>query len=263
MDLLKATEVRPESDGRFSVDLAEDWTVGDKPHGGYLMAVLAKAGLASLPAGTDPLVVSCEFLRPPETGPALVETEVRKQGKTVASVGLALNQGGQSRVTGTITAGQLPEAEPEWTELPDFPVEPDADALEFNSEFEGPSKIGWYMDTRFARHNAGLFTERRSGDPLEYRAWFRDPMNAPDLFFALVAGDMLPPLPFNLGHIGWSPTVQLTALLRAHPAPGWLRVQGNCRTVAGGWFDADATVIDSRGRLICQARQLAMLALPR
>ncbi|WP_031468493.1 thioesterase family protein [Sciscionella sediminilitoris] len=263
MDLNKASEVRAEAEGLFSADLSAEWSVGDKPHGGYLMAVLTRAALAAAGGDRDPLAVSCEFLRPPEAGPAELRTEVRKQGSTVSSIGVALEQHDAVRVTGTVTAGRLPDEEPAWAELPEFPVEPGPDALEFNTEFEGPSKIGWYMDTRFARHNASLFTDRKPGDPLEYRAWFRSPDDHPDIFFALVAGDMLPPLPFNLGHIGWSPTVQLTALLRAEPAPGWLRVQGNCRTVAGNWFDADATVIDSRGRLVCQARQLALLARKR
>jgi hypothetical protein len=68
------------------------------------------------------------------------------------------------------------------------------------------------------------------------------------------------PVTFNLGRMGWSPTVQLTALLRSRPAPGWLRIQVDCRAVHGAWFDSDATVVDSTGRLVCQARQLALTA---
>jgi hypothetical protein len=57
--------------------------------------------------------------------------------------------------------------------------------------------------------------------------------------------------------------VQLTALLRAHPAPGWLRIEARTTSVAGDWFDEDATVVDSAGRLVCQARQLALSPLSR
>jgi len=52
--------------------------------------------------------------------------------------------------------------------------------------------------------------------------------------------------------------VQLTALLRTRPAPGWLRVQAEARAVHDRWFDEDHTVVDSAGRLVCQARQLAI-----
>jgi hypothetical protein len=55
--------------------------------------------------------------------------------------------------------------------------------------------------------------------------------------------------------------VQLTALLRGRPAPGWLRLESVCRVVRGEWFDEDYTVIDAEGRLICQARQLALAPL--
>ena len=44
------------------------------------------------------------------------------------------------------------------------------------------------------------------------------------------------------------------------PAPGWLRVQVDCKAVHGPWFDSDATVVDSTGRLVCQSRQLALSA---
>jgi hypothetical protein len=57
--------------------------------------------------------------------------------------------------------------------------------------------------------------------------------------------------------------VQLTALLRGRPAPGWLRVESQSSTVANPWFDEDVTVIDAAGRLVCQARQLALSPLAR
>jgi hypothetical protein len=83
-----------------------------------------------------------------------------------------------------------------------------------------------------------------------------------DVLFALLAGDILPPTVFNLGGtVGWAPTVQLTALPRARPAPGWLRIEARARTVAGPWFDEDVTVVDSAGRLVAQARQLALAPL--
>ena len=57
--------------------------------------------------------------------------------------------------------------------------------------------------------------------------------------------------------------MQLTALVRGRPAPGWLRLEAASRTVRGMWFDEDYTVIDSAGRLVCQARQLALAPLAR
>jgi hypothetical protein len=74
-----------------------------------------------------------------------------------------------------------------------------------------------------------------------------------------MASDVSPPVILNLGRSGWAPTVQLTALLRAEPAPGWLRVQTSSRCVGARWFDEEAVVTDSTGALVCQSRQLAVM----
>jgi hypothetical protein len=53
--------------------------------------------------------------------------------------------------------------------------------------------------------------------------------------------------------------VELTWYMRAVPAPGVLRVAARCRHVSGGWFDEEAEVWDSAGRLVAQSRQLALV----
>lgn len=78
--------------------------------------------------------------------------------------------------------------------------------------------------------------------------------------FLLVALDALPPATFDLGLAGWSswaPTLELTAHVRALPAPGWLKVAHSTRNFAGGLLEEDAEVWDSAGRLVAQSRQLA------
>jgi hypothetical protein len=102
------------------------------------------------------------------------------------------------------------------------------------------------------------FLRGEPGQPV-IRGWARPRGEPTDVLFAMLAGDVLPPTVFNLGgERGWAPTVQLTALLRAHPAPGWLRMESRASSVGGGWFDEDVTVLDAAGRLVCQARQLAL-----
>ena len=55
---------------------------------------------------------------------------------------------------------------------------------------------------------------------------------------------------------GWAPTLELTAHVRAGPAPGWLKVRHATRNLAGGMFEEDCEVWDSAGRLVAQSRQL-------
>ena len=85
----------------------------------------------------------------------------------------------------------------------------------------------------------------------------------PDPLLLLLAVDALPPVTFDLGLFGWTPTLELTVHLRAVPAPGWLRVTHSTRNFAGGFLEEDAEVWDSAGRLVAQSRQLALAPTPR
>lgn len=269
-----ASRVRPLGDGTFTADLSAEWTVGHRPHGGYLLSMLARAALQVVAAaggqdGTaaneplDPLAVSAQFVRPPEVGPVLLRTELRKYGRTAAVVSANLEQRGRSCVEAVVTVGRMTDDTAVWTDLPDLPVKPPADSLDL-AAVPGASvfRLSRTCEIRLDQATAG-FLHGRVGDPLRLRMWARPRGEQPDPLFALVAGDISMPVTLNLGRYGWSPTVQLTALLRARPAPGWLRIEVGCRAVYGQWFDEDAVVIDSAGRLVCQSRQLALTPLER
>ena len=73
------------------------------------------------------------------------------------------------------------------------------------------------------------------------------------MFFA----DALPPVTFAQGRFGWVPTVHLSVLVRARPAPGWCRVRTRGGLEAGGFLDEEVQVWDSAGRLVAHGHQLA------
>lgn len=79
------------------------------------------------------------------------------------------------------------------------------------------------------------------------------------MLFALLCGDASAPVTMALQRPGWAPTVQLTAYLRGMPADGWLRVMCTTTEVGADWFDEDHLVVDCRGRIVAQTRQLAMV----
>jgi acyl-coenzyme A thioesterase PaaI-like protein len=268
-----ASKVRSLGDGTFTADLPPDWTVGNRPHGGFLLALLSRTALqvAASAGGSDgagsealdPLAVSAQFLRSPEIGPVLLRTELRKFGRTAAVIAVNLEQRGRSCVESMITVGRMAEDTAVWTDLPDLPAKPPTDALDLASvPGANAFRLSRTCEVRLDQANTG-FLHGRAGDPLRLRMWARPRGEHPDVLFGLVAGDISMPVTLNLGRYGWSPTVQLTALLRGRPAPGWLRIEVSCRAVHGQWFDEDATVIDSAGRLICQARQLALTPIDR
>lgn len=260
-----AGRVRPMGDGTFTASLPADWTVGGRPHGGFLMALLARTAVAThVRSGTpliDPLAVSAQFLRPPEVGPVLLRTDVRKSGRRTTVVAVRLEQRGQSCVEGVVTTGRLPRDRAVWADLPNQQAEPPGNAVDLAGLPQASAfRITSVCDVRLDPHGAG-FLHGQTTEPPRLRLWARPRGEHPDPLFALVAGDISMPVTFNLGRVGWSPTVQMTALLRARPAPGWLRLQVAATAVHGPWFDSDTTVVDSTGRLVCQSRQLALSAL--
>jgi acyl-coenzyme A thioesterase PaaI-like protein len=262
----ESTVVADAGDGRFTAEIGERFAVGDKAHGGLLMVLLAKAALGRLAAGTgtalDPVAISTEFLRAPGLGPVEMSTEVLKLGRTASVAAVRMTQGDKLMLTATVTAGRLPTDAPRWSDLPDIAAEPPAEALDRSASRLVPA-VGLAASTE-VRYDGGTipFVRGEQGPPI-IRGWTRPIGEEPDVLYALLAGDILPPTLFNLGDPGWAPTVQLTALLRAHPAPGWLRLESRSASVRGTWFDEDVTVVDSAGRLVCQARQIALAPLPR
>ncbi|WP_433556988.1 thioesterase family protein [Pseudonocardia xinjiangensis] len=261
-----ATAIEALGDGRFAAELGHGFVLGPKAHGGLLMALLTKAGLARLAgdapgAAPDPLSVAADFLRAPALGPVELTTEVLKLGRTTSVVAVRMSQDGTAMLTATVTAGRLPDDPPRWTDLPDLAPEPPADAID-PGVGEGPLTLAGSCELRLDARTVA--SERGgTGQPV-VRGWVRPRDEPTDVLFAVLAGDILPPSVFNLGGtLGWAPTVQLTALLRARPAPGWLRMESRSSAVVGPWFDEDVTVIDAAGRLVCQARQLALAPLAR
>jgi uncharacterized protein (TIGR00369 family) len=253
----------PDGPGAYRANLGGNWVVGGgKIHGGLMLAVVTKAALAALAEQNgglelDPLAVSADFLRAPEQGEVRITTEVVKIGRTASVIRADLRQHDRLVLSTTVTAGMLPTDEPVWSDLPPMAAEPPAEALATAEDDPNAAPLAHSCDIRI---DPASFRRGGTGEPV-MRGWVRPKGEEPDVLFALLTGDALPPVVVNVGLPGWAPTVQLTALLRARPAPGWLRTEVRSQVVAGNWFDEDATVLDSTGRLVCQARQLALAPL--
>ncbi len=246
--------------GQHRADLSAGWTVGGGLNGGYLLAVLGNALRAEVPAKPDPFSISAYYLSAAEPGAATVRTRTVRDGGTTSTVAADLEQD-QVRVTALATYGDLrllPDdvrttaAEPDLPPLdrcvPGSMAPPEVLAgapllQRFDLRFD-PACLGWAMGAPSGR---GML-----------QAWFRlADGREPDPISLLMVVDALPPVTFDLGMPGWAPTLELTAHVRASPAPGWLKVRHATRNLAGGMFEEDCEVWDSAGRLVAQSRQLA------
>jgi len=256
-----AVQRRPGNEGAettYDVDLDLGWSIGGRPNGGYLLAAIARAATEAADR-EHPLAVSGHFLRPPAGGPGEVRTEVVKAGRTVATVRATLWQDGQPCLDVLVTAGRLPDAEVDHVGTP-MPVLPSPE--ECRSRGDTPFRVELLDHVDVRLDPATVPMPDNPGPPL-VRGWMALHDGSPvDVLGLLLAVDVAPPTVFRLGLLGWAPTVELSALLRAVPAPGWLAFEAEASVVAGGWFDENATVWDSTGRVVAQARQLALVGRP-
>ena len=275
-----ASQPRPLGDGTFTATLRSEWSISGHPHGGFVAALIARTAMqvAAEHEGVngDPIAVSTEFLRATSLGPVLLRTDVRKVGRQTSVIAVNIEQRGRSCVEAKVVIGRLPTQRAAWVDLPVMPPEPPANALPLSEELPGAGpavfRLAQGCDVRMDSSAAAMLVRKpirptppgaRDRQPApRMRLWARPRSADVDVYFAILAGDVNPPMPFLNGRTGWAPSVQMTALVRGRPIPGWLRIQVDSRAVGGSWFDSDATVLDSSGQLVCQARQLAITPGP-
>jgi acyl-coenzyme A thioesterase PaaI-like protein len=264
----EATAVAPAADGIWNVELRDEMSiVNGHPNGGYLLAVLGRAGVAAVDQPDRHVIAATSsYVTPPTTGPATVETEVLRRGRTASQVRARLVQDGRACVESLLTVGSLGGAPPDWGDaLP--PHLPD-EATSRASTRERPPPPGALQPPltkvvamTFDPATFGFASGRPSGAG-ELRAWLRFVDDRPvDPLALLFAVDALPPATFEVAMTGWVPTLSLTAYVRAVPADGPLRLRFRVGQIAGGLADETCEVWDASGRLVAQSTQLAAIRL--
>ncbi len=256
-----ATAVSETSPGHYAAELGEGWVVGGGINGGYLLATIARAAGQAVPSKPDPISISAYYLSASRPGPATVDVRVLREGGSVASVAADLSQAEGHRIAALATYGDLsrdadhvettaeePELPPREQCVPNTLAPPEfLAASPFLRRFDmlfHPDQVGWAVGEP---DHSGVLS-----------AWFRlEDGHEPDPLSLLLVLDALPPVMFTHGRMGWAPTLELTAHVRARPAPGWLKVRHATRNIAGGMFEEDCEIWDSTGRLVAQSRQLA------
>ena len=240
-----------------------EWSIGTRPNGGYLMALVARAAVEAGPH-PDPLSVGTHFLRPPSFGPAVVEVDGLRSGRSVAVHRVRLIEQGEPVLEALVATGRLPTDEPGWQGSPAPDLPPPEECPRAPAQAPDGTTIALYdkVEVRYDRATMRWAREPGQHEPL-LRAWVRLPDDEPDPYAVIVAADVLPPAVFALGARGWAPTVEMTTHVRRRPVPGWLRVAVRTQLLGGGWFDEEAMVWDAAGHLVGQARQLAMVGRQR
>ncbi|GAA1156597.1 thioesterase family protein [Nocardioides aquiterrae] len=247
-------------------ELDAGWSVGGGLNGGYLLAVAGNAVRQTFPSKPDPIAISAYYLSAAEPGKATVHVDVRREGGSVATAAVDLRQGEETRIAALATYADLDRLGDDVRTTAEEPDLPPPDQCVPNTmappEVRAIAPLMDRFDMRFHPDHIGWAVGQPSGDGV-LSAWFRlVDDREPDPVSLLMVVDALPPVTFDLGMPGWAPTLELTAHVRARPAPGWLKVRHATRNMAGGMFEEDCEVWDSAGRLVAQSRQLARQPRP-
>jgi hypothetical protein len=255
--------------GRYGAAVDPRWSIGGRPNGGYLMALVARAGVQFTGGGEgqpDPLGVSASFPSSPVPGPVEIDVELVRRGRAFTVLRARLSQDGAPQVDAVVTCGRLPESAQTLYDGTTRPTLPPREAC-FQLPTEGPgfevllmSVVRQELDPAVLGWTQG----RPSGEP-EIRGYLSlMDGREPDPLSLVLAVDAAPPPTFGLGVRGWVPTLQLSSWVRQRPAPGPLVVRSRAGLVTTtaegtGFTDETCEIWDSSGALVATGVQLAGL----
>jgi len=253
----------------FGARLNPLWAVGDKANGGYLLALLGRAARVVAQRDGEPgwevLSSSVTYLRAPALGPATVRTTLLRSGRTAAHVRAVLSQE-TDLVDAVFVLGALPESTAvRYDGTPPFHAADPEDCVRLRPNVSTGVYVGIMdvLDLRLDPATVPAATPPTPGTVAELRGWtkFADGRQ-PDALSLLFLADAIPPATLMIGSTGWVPTLQMSAYVRARPAPGWLGIRMTAGLVADGMVDETCVLWDSRGRMVGQSTQLARLRFP-
>jgi Thioesterase-like superfamily len=268
-----ATRFRPRPGKTvFDVDVHPRWTVGDKPNGGYLLALLGRAATEAVRAEGEPALdaqsATVTYLAAPALTAAEVHTTVLRRGRTASHVRAALVQGDRLLVDAVFVLGTLPEGDaPRYTDIAPLRIPEPADCVRLPARTPEGVAVG-VLETTELRLDPATIPFAQPGEAeappvAELRGWLRFADGTePDARSLLYFVDAIPPATLRIGSTGWVPTLSMSVYARARPAAGWLGIRFTAHLVEAGVVDEACTLWDSRGHVVAQATQLARLRFP-
>jgi acyl-CoA thioesterase len=253
------TAVVPRGAGAFDCELSERHWVIRGPNGGYLAALLARAGDAQVADPARQLrSLSTYYLRPPVAGPARIEATTEKDGRSVTFLRLRMIQDDR---TALLATGAWATARPglevdTWTP-------PEAPPPDQCTPLARPRQIRVHAQWEIR----GARTDMLAGNGAPDLVWWvRPPAHRPlDAPMLVAIADVFPPAIFGvLAEPVAVPTMDLTVHLRTEltrvrwQAGDWLLARFATRRATGGFLEEDGEIWTADGILLAQSRQLAL-----
>lgn len=227
----RTTALVADGAGRFAVRLDESWASLRGVHGGYLTALAVRAAEATV-LHREVRTVTTSFLRPAAVGPAELDVDVVRSGRSFGTLSVSLRQGGRMVTSTRITMLETVTGH-DWTgTVPDLPA-----PREQCVPFSPPPTIRHFTQAELLIDPSTIPT----GDSLDARIAGHvrpNELRPLDAAWLAMIGDWFPPSPFRrlmppTGGVSIDYTVHVH---RTMPADPELWVQGvfEAKNSAGG-----------------------------
>ncbi len=261
---VEVSAVSARGAGTFDAVINPEWTIGGKPNGGYLLAMLGRAA-SSVSAHEHVIAAGAHYLHAPTPGPVVIDVEPLRDGRSASQIRARLSQDGRACVEALLTTSELnPATAPYWDRgLPPISQIPYEDCDRLVPQLPDGNRVAIMdqIEVRLEPDSSGFTTGAPSGRG-ELRGWLAlpgaEPFDPTSLLFAV---DAFPPATFDIEFSGWVPTLELTAYVRALPAPGPVRILHRAQLIDARRVDESCYVWDRLGRLVAHGTQLAGIRL--
>lgn len=259
--------LRPDGPGVYDLDVPERWRVGHgATNGGYLAAVILRAMVEAVgDPGRLPRSLTVHYTAGCGPGPARVAVTVEREGRSLTNLSARMSQGGALVALALSAFGgsrsglefqhqPMPEAPPP-EELPGW-------------RLDGPPAFAANWDYRLSVGGVP-FTQAPEAVT---GGWIRprEPRFLDAPLLAAMADAWFPPVLLLVDQPqGIVPTIDFTVHFRAAVPPGGARpdefsfAMFSSRVGAGGYWESDGVIWSRAGRVLAQARQLAVFNLRR
>jgi hypothetical protein len=249
---------------RYRANVHPEWTIGGKPNGGYLLAMLGRAA-GSVCEHDHVIAASAHYLHSPDPGPVVVEVELLRAGRSSSQVRAQMSQGDDACVEALVTMSQLDGAvTPYWDRgVPKMSNVAYEDCPRLIPRLPDGNRVAIMeqIEVRLDPESSGFTSGQPSGRG-ELRGWLALPQHeAFDPAALAFAVDAFPPATFDIEFSGWVPTLELTVYVRALAAPGPVRVLQRAQLIDARRVDETCFIWDRTGRLVAQGSQLAGVRL--
>lgn len=250
--------------GTFDLDVPAHWRVGRAgTNGGYVAAAVTAAMTATVAQPERrPRSLTVHYLAGCQPGPATIAVTTERAGRSLTALSARMTQG-DALVALAIGAFARDRAGLDYARLPmpEAPPPEEVDVLDFAGAGRPGFPANWEYRPCVGAIPGMQATEAISGGwirPAELRI-----VDAPLL--AAMADAWLPPVLVLMDQPrGIVPTIDLTVHFRTavplpDAAPGdWCMAVFESRIGAEGYWESDGTIWSRDGRVLAQARQLAL-----